>query len=248
MNSREPFSALHLFSGGMDSTMALACHLRDNPGARILALTYVREATRDDDLKAAKNLEQPCFRDFSVTHRFMDLSEVFYRALQLLGDYIDDKLILPCTVCRSIMYIHGAKTAKQSGIPVISTGARPSDNKQTPHMQVTYVLDIFRRMFREDGIEFSHPVYDLTEKKQVLHMAETLGLEPCRDYQGRCRDCITYLINRGFISEEVRRLMQQEAEPYRAPIRSLLLRKVIPSVMELLDCGRIFEIHSTDPR
>jgi pyridinium-3,5-biscarboxylic acid mononucleotide sulfurtransferase len=109
-------SALVAFSGGVDSSLALAVTVRALPKGRVLAVTSNNETYLPSELEGAKGLA----RFLGVEHLVVDTRE------------LDDPNYAKnpsnrCYFCKSTLYLDLAKVAEEKGYACVVDGANKDD-------------------------------------------------------------------------------------------------------------------------
>jgi hypothetical protein len=172
-----------MFSGGSDSTLTASLLVEKHTHVHLL--TYRHKAMRFEDkcLNALALLQKAHGAD-RFTHHFIDInplmSQLFFRPLAKdLGKYGTYALPMCCGSCKLAMHVQTILYNHEHGIPYAADGSNVELSELFPE-QMSSVLELYRRLYEQFGIDYSNPVFHVNRSDHQLYER---GVTEKRDYK-----------------------------------------------------------------
>ncbi|MBN1592769.1 MAG: 7-cyano-7-deazaguanine synthase [Candidatus Coatesbacteria bacterium] len=179
-------SAVLLFSGGLDSTLAATVLAKEFEKVHLLSISrgyghtkIERTARRYEELKDR-------FDEDVFFHKIVHAKDLFRRVIlrTLLRDIVKYKgLFVICVGCKLVMHTVGAIYCLENGIRNIADGASGATEWMSDQASVT--LEGYRQLHAEFGIGYSNPVVQITDREHERESLKELGITTGRKVAGR---------------------------------------------------------------
>ncbi|MFC2162683.1 hypothetical protein ACFLRF_03305 [Candidatus Altiarchaeota archaeon] len=177
---------LVLYSGGSDSTLAAAIAARK--AKTVYLITYKRFGFFSPDL-VSHNMHalEHKFPEVRFVSEIIDI-ESEYRDVAYsnhLGDLRKYGLITQsvCGLCKVAMHWRTIKECMKKGVHLVYDGAVESTNI-FPAQNKRIMLDGLSGLYREHGITYENPVYDMDTQRMLFKE----GIIPSDKYKGTSKD------------------------------------------------------------
>ena len=151
-----------LFSGGTDSTLAVALEQVHYDSIHLLTFDRLGLASTDNSKVNAKALIEK-FDKKSITHHILNFDKAFKDISY--DNYISNTLnhgfmnLSTCGLCKLSMHIQAIIFCKEKGITFVADGANKGMDKFPAQMKP--VIKLIRNLYLENGITYYNPVFKL---------------------------------------------------------------------------------------
>jgi 7-cyano-7-deazaguanine synthase in queuosine biosynthesis len=162
-----------LFSGGADSTLAAVLTAENHRPIHLLTFRHCHMSQMDKTEKAAARLIEK-FGKENVIHRCLDMTDIWrkigrakrYCGFRRSGAYA--MVLKTCVACKTAMHLMAAAYCLKNEISHLADGAHPSGSRLFPE-QAAGPIETLRVFHREQGIDYSSPVYNIDRPDFMLH-------------------------------------------------------------------------------